>query len=308
LSIISIVRRLQDGATGLFEGKQRVAESRVDEVIPCSTPPTDHTNGTYMSNADNSQPPYKVGDIVNGHILTSQNVWVPVAEAPAAAPPTVIPAEKPKRLWYLRKRVIVPVAVVAAFIAIGAINGPADTDEVASTSTSAVDDAEEPAVEEAPVAEVAPAAEAEPEAAPAPEVGTASNPLPQPYVAKGFLGGEKYSLTGRVAFDAPDVSQWNMFNDPAPAGFKWVVIELTMTGIDEDGVEPSLASFDLSLSTPEGNQYSEDSGVVLDDGMPSMYESPTLYPGSAFTGYMSFLVPSESAGFMLYDNGNYVIL
>lgn len=85
------------------------------------------------------------------------------------------------------------------------------------------------------------------------EAGTATNPMPQPYVAKGIVGGEKYSLTGRVAADSPDVTQWNMYNTPAPAGFKWVVIELTMTGMDKDGIKPSLASYDLALSTPEGN-------------------------------------------------------
>jgi hypothetical protein len=132
--------------------------------------------------------------------------------------------------------------------------------------------------------------------------------MPQPYVAKGIFGGEKYSLTGRVAADAPDVKQWNMFNTPAPAGFKYVVLELTMTGIDKDGVEPSLASFDLTLSTPEGNTYNAESGVVLADGMASMWEGPTLYPGSAYTGNMAFLVPDTATGFMLYDNGKYIAL
>jgi hypothetical protein len=257
-----------------------------------------------MSNTEDNQPQHKVGDIVNGHILTPQNEWKPVAEAPAAA--MAAPTEKPKRKWYLRKRVLIPVAVFAFIIIVNSNNRQSETNDVAGTKAP-VGVVEDAAAGE-PVAEEEPAAEPAPDAPPAPEAGTAANPMPQPYVAKGLLGGEKYSLTGRVAADGPDVEQWNMFNDPAPAGFKWVVVELTMTGIDEDGVEPSLASFDLSLSTPEGNQYREESGIVLGEGMPRMYEGPTLYPGSSFTGHMSFLVPVASTGFMLHDNGKYIAL
>lgn len=258
-----------------------------------------------MSNTGEGQPQYKVGDIVNGHILTVQNEWKPVAPAPGApigapAPTAATVKDKPKRKWFLRKRVLIPVGLLAFFIIVSNLNGSPKTDETANVAAAA--STVEPAAGEEVAAE--PAAEE----APAPEAGTATNPMPQPYVAKGLLGGEKYSLTGRVSADNPDVTQWNMFNDPAPAGFKWVVVELTMTGIDKDGVEPSLASFDLTLSTPEGNQYNEESGLVLGDGMPKMYAGPTLYPGSAFTGSMTFLVPEAATGFLLHDNGNYIAL
>lgn len=264
-----------------------------------------------MSNTGPNQPQYKVGDIVNGHILTEQNEWKPVSPAPGAA--VEVTTDKPKRKWYLRKRLLVPAAVIAFFVIIGSINGAPKTDDVSANAPVTVEEkpavAEKPVVEAEPAAvEEEPAAEPAPETPPAPAAGTATNPMPQPYVAQGLFGGEKYSLIGRVAADAPDVTQWNMFNSAAPAGFKWVLVELTMTGIDEDGVEPSLASFDLSLSTPEGNQYSQESGLILGEGMPMMYEGPTLYPGSAFTGHMTFLVPEASAGYMLHDNGKYIAL
>ena len=137
--------------------------------------------------------------------------------------------------------------------------------------------------------------------------GSAERPYPQPYVAVGLLGGEKYSLTGRLV-DANAgglVSEWNQFNSPAPSGFKYVVVELTMTGIDPDGVEPSLAEWDLSLATVEGNQYSSES-VVFGEGMPQMWEGPTLYPGNSFTGYTAYVVPEAAQSFMLHDNGNYI--
>lgn len=248
-----------------------------------------------MSNPQKNQPRYKPGDIVGGHVLTSQNEWVPLAQAPAAPQAA---SRKPK--WYLHKPLLITAAVIALFIVIGSINRAARDDDVASSRKSAAV-AEQPAAGDE-------AAAGDPKGAPAAETGTAANPMPQPYVAKGPLGGEKYSLTGRIAADAPDVTQWNRYNDPAPAGFKWIVVELTMTGIDKDGVEPVLATFDLALSTPEGNTYSPQSGLVHGDRMPKMTKGPTLYPGSSFTGNMTFLVPDTATSFMLYDNGSYVAL
>ncbi|MET0886139.1 MAG: hypothetical protein ABWX92_06780, partial [Mycetocola sp.] len=198
------------------------------------------------------------------------------------------------------KALLTTVAVIALFVVIGNISRAARSDDDAGSGSSTAI-AEQPAENDGAAAGDS---EAKADAA---KAGTATNPMPQPYVAKGLLGGEKYSLTGRVAADGADVVQWNMFNDPAPAGFRYVVVELTMTGIDKDGVEPSLASLDLSLSTPEGNTYNEEF-IVLATGMPTMSEGPKLYPGSAFTGNMTFLVPDTATGFMLYDNGNYVAL
>ncbi|WP_208544590.1 DUF4190 domain-containing protein [Rathayibacter sp. VKM Ac-2759] len=167
--------------------------------------------------------------------------------------------------------------------------------------------AEEAPAQEAP-AEEAPAEEPAEAAAPSAD-GTAQNPLPQPYVAEGLFGGDKYSLSGKVvdANAGALVNGWNQFNSEAPAGFKYVVAELTMTGIDPDGVEPSLAEFDLSLATPEGNRYDREY-IVLGDGMSSMSDGPTLYPGSVFTGYTAYIVPESAQSFLLYDNGKYIVL
>lgn len=138
--------------------------------------------------------------------------------------------------------------------------------------------------------------------------GTIDNPAPQPYIAEGrFGGGEKYSLSARIVDANANalVMEWNQYNDKAPTGFKYVVVELAMTGIDPDGIEPSLASYDLSLATSEGNRYDSEY-VALDDGMPSMNDGPTLYPGSTFTGYTAYIVPESAQSFMLYDNGRYI--
>lgn len=176
--------------------------------------------------------------------------------------------------------------------ALGQRDTPADV-----TSSDTEPDPEVEASDEAPD-------EAETEAEPS---GSADDPLPQPYTATGLLGGEKYTLTARIVdADANELVQsWNQFNDEAPSGFKYVIVELTMTGIDEDGVEPSLANFDLFLATAEGNRYSNEF-IVFGDDMPSMSDGPTLYPGSTFTGYTAYVVPDGAESFLIYDNGNYV--
>jgi len=178
----------------------------------------------------------------------------------------------------------------------------------AAPATEAPEASAAPAEPSAAPAEEAPAAEAAPAEAAAPAAdGTAQAPLAQPYTAEGLFGGDKYSLTARIV-DANAgglVAEWNMFNSEAPAGFKYVVAELTMTGIDPDGVEPSLAAFDLSLATPEGNRYDSEY-VTLGEGMSSMTDGPTLYPGSTFTGITTYVVPESAQSFLLFDNGKYI--
>lgn len=139
------------------------------------------------------------------------------------------------------------------------------------------------------------------------ELGSVANPYPQPYTAMGLFGGEKYALTARMVEANANslVSGWNPYNTEAPSGYKWVVVELTMTGLDPDGIDPALAEFDLFLATDEGNRYSSEF-IVLGDGMASMSEAPTVYPGSSFTGYTAYRVPETAQTFYIYDNGNYV--
>lgn len=228
-------------------------------------------------------------------------------------PPTPLAGERKGKKKGKKGKVVLG-AVVGAIVLIGAVNAisgggsddadvsTADSAEQAATEEqAAAEPVAEPATEEAPAEDAA-----EVEAA-APEQGDVANPFPQPYTAKGLLGGEKYSLTGRVA-DAnanAAVAGYNMYNEEAPVGFKYVIVELTMTGIDPEGVEPSLASFDLSLATPEGNRYDTEF-IVYAEGMADMSDGPTLYPGSSFTGYTAYIVPEGVESFLLYDNGNYI--
>lgn len=71
-----------------------------------------------MSDAEtpeSTETPHKPGDVVNGHILTSANTWVPLAVAPVAAglAPTG-PAVAKK--WFLKKRFLIPGIVVLVLI------------------------------------------------------------------------------------------------------------------------------------------------------------------------------------------------
>lgn len=100
-----------------------------------------------MSNTEGNQPQYKVGDVVNGHVLTPANTWEPIVPPPAASVATLPADEKPKRKWYLRKRVLIPVGVLALFIVISAINGGSKGDDMANTKAPAAA-AETPASEE----------------------------------------------------------------------------------------------------------------------------------------------------------------
>jgi hypothetical protein len=172
------------------------------------------------------------------------------------------------------------------------------------------DDDRSPTADSAPPSPATPS-ESDVSAAPPPdagaELGSVANPYPQPYTAMGLLGGEKYALTARIVDANANslVRDWNAYNTEAPTGYKWVIVELTMTGLDPDGIEPALAEFDLFLATDEGNRYSSEY-IILGDGMASMSDAPTVYPGSSFTGYTAYRVPETAQTFYIYDNGNYV--
>ena len=80
-----------------------------------------------------------------------------------------------------------------AFIIVSNLNGSPQTDDAAGVEVAAVATEIPAATMEEPAAVEEPAAE--PEAAPAPVAGTATNLMPQPYVAEGLLGGDKCFFT-----------------------------------------------------------------------------------------------------------------
>ncbi|CAN7295015.1 DUF2510 domain-containing protein [Microbacterium foliorum] len=156
-------------------------------------------------------------------------------------------------------------------------------------------------------AEAAPQAVEEAPPAPPTADGSVANPFPAPYTVTGFFGAEKYTFTGRVtnADATAAVKEWNMFNDDAPAGYKYVIAEVTMTGLDSDGTEPRYDQYDVQLATSEGNGYDNEI-IVFPEGSSSFWDGPTLYPGQSFTGLMAFIVPADATAFLFKVDGDYV--
>lgn len=71
------------------------------------------------------EPQYKPGDVANGYQLHTDNQWRPYV------PP------KPERKWFLRKRVLIPAAVLVFIIIVGSINRAPATDATAGTGAGA---------------------------------------------------------------------------------------------------------------------------------------------------------------------------
>jgi hypothetical protein len=118
-----------------------------------------HNGRNTISSTGVNQPQYKVGDIVNGHILTAQNEWVLVAPVPTAVGAT--PPVKPKLKWFRRKRFFIPVGLIALFVILSNLHGSPKADEVDSAEVTSVRPDESAAAEEELATEPVPAEAAE---------------------------------------------------------------------------------------------------------------------------------------------------
>lgn len=106
---------------------------------------------------------YKPGDVVNGHVLGSDNQWHPVGQsgtAAAPAAPVAQAADEPQKNWFARHKILTGVGGAAILIA--AINGLSGGDE---TETAV---AQTPAASSSPATAAAKAASAPKSTAPAP--------------------------------------------------------------------------------------------------------------------------------------------
>jgi hypothetical protein len=200
------------------------------------------------------------------------------------------------------------VAGAILFISVigAAVSGASDRDRPSADEPVAT---QTTAPEPSPTADEEPAPQAVEEAPPAPPAadGSVASPYPAPYTVTGLLGGEKYAFTGKVinADANAAVKEWNMFNDDAPAGFKYVIAEVTMSGLDADGTEPTYDQYDVQLATGEGNGYDTEL-IVFPEGSSSFWDGPTLYPGQSFTGLMAFIVPADATTFLFKVDGEFI--
>jgi hypothetical protein len=211
------------------------------------------------------------------------------------------PAKRKFPLWAIITLSVVG-GLLVVFIGLGMLVGVAasiaDSTEDKAPSTSqekpAAPAEEEPAEEE-------PAAE--------PETGGLDNPWPKGYEPTiTESGADLYT----VAFTLVDgdanaaIHEANQFNEAAPAGQHYVIIEATFTGLDADfPVSPGSAMWDWSIADQDGAIYQ--SGLVVTPG-ESISGAPDLYKGQSYTGQEAYLVPDGTTVLYMSALGKYVTL
>lgn len=111
-----------------------------------------------------------------------------------------------------------------------------------------------------------------------------------PYVLGSQISSSDWTVlvNSHTADGAAAVAEGNMFNEPAPAGSHYEIVNYTVT---YTGAESGLASeVSLDVVTSAGNVVNTyDSFVSLSDG----FGFDELYNGAAATGSVAFLVPDD---------------
>ena len=128
-----------------------------------------------------------------------------------------------------------------------------------------------------------PAADAEEPAADAAAEGTRENPYP----LKSTISNEDWTVVvNSYTADGNPVVAKNGFNDSAPAGSHYEVVNYTVT---YNGAEKGMAAeAQIAVVTSAGNVVnSYDNLVILDDG----FGLEEMYKGASATGSEAFLVP-----------------
>lgn len=135
--------------------------------------------------------------------------------------------------------------------------------------------------------------------------GSLDDPLPLPYVS-GTAAGDDYSVDARlVSDDATDeVVGWDTYNGVGITGSRFVLVEMTVTGLDPDGTEAAYASYDLSLATQDGTLYPS-AFVVHPDDRAMLSDAGTIAEGETVTGLVAYLVPEDATDLLLSDYADY---
>jgi hypothetical protein len=150
---------------------------------------------------------------------------------------------------------------------------------------------------------------------PAPEIddgtpatgpGSFDEPHDQPHIV---MWGERadYSVTARLIEDDTDeiVLGWSHYNEAAPDGYRWVILETTVTGLSAYGSKPSDADGTLMIASgPDEFHYSE--WITLPDDIPYLDDARTLDPSERFTGVSAYLVPADATVLRLSDGESFI--
>ncbi|MFT0848009.1 DUF4352 domain-containing protein [Actinomycetaceae bacterium L2_0104] len=187
------------------------------------------------------------------------------------------PAKKPfyKRRWFI---------AVVVLLVFGGVGSAIDGSDSKPTGAPAADSTPAPrsaqSDDEAPVAEQAA------------EQGTRTNPFP---VGTVITDGDWQLTVNGVNLDADElVSAENMFNEPAPEGQKYILVNITLT-YNGDNPEGEIPMDTIEYVTAEGNTINSfDTLAVAPEAFDSL---TTLYQGASTTGNVVFAVPADSADF-----------
>lgn len=140
--------------------------------------------------------------------------------------------------------------------------------------------------------------------------GTLKNPYPvgSEMVISESGGNELYTYTAHLVDGNADgaLAEANQFNDLAPAGMKYLLIEATFTGkSDVRPIRPGVEAYSMQVATPDGRLFQQATVVTPGEGISG---APELYNGQSFTGQIAYIVPGNSDSWYLTSLGTYLIL
>lgn len=200
----------------------------------------------------------------------------------------------------MNKRIIAAAALVLALTITGC----------SSAKYADGDSPKAPSTQEQPKDEPKDTAPSEEPAPPTPVQGTLANPYPAGSTLTMSDAGnnELYTISAVMTNGdaAAAVIEANQFNDLPPAGMKYVLVDITFTGIDAvKPVSPSSESYSFKLADEQGVLYNQATVVV--PGV-EMYTAGDLYAGQSFTGQAAFIVPADQRALFLTAVGSYLAL
>jgi hypothetical protein len=252
--------------------------------------------------------------------------WLEIAPPPAAtattdAPPTddaqtssdAVPAESAAEFLRsseqegpAKKRgvpwwgwTLIAVGVIAVVIIVGSAIAPKTPTTAAAKSPSAA--AESPAAADTPEPEYTPSPAA-------PEEGSLENPWPAGHTAHVTKSDAPYySVSAKLVSSNANqaMKDANQFNDPAPAGSHYVLVEYTFTGEGDDSVDPGVESFDWQVADQDGHVYQSESAVTPGNDLSG---APELYKGQVYTGQEAYIVPDSTTTLYVSALGKYIAL
>lgn len=165
---------------------------------------------------------------------------------------------------------------------------------VAGAFTSAVVEAVN---EQTSVTAETPSQPEEEEALPAEEEGTRENPFPLGTLISS-ADWDVVINSVNLSADA-EVAAANMFNDPAPEGSQYAVVNLTVTYKGADSSYPAFVNIDYVTATGEVISTWDSFAVAPEP----TFGGGELYAGGTATGNLAFAIPSSADGVLRVKAG-----